>query len=256
MDAKLIMELDQDASRAAELATKLQSKEALPRGTEAMPGSELHFCAGLAFTFVKKGGIGLGFEHGHGFVISKLPGDAAAAGPTGGAPSWTWSAPLFITVNAGSLGLTFGFSEIDSVVVLDTPEAVQAFTKTQIELDTDIGASAGSAAGVALPATAANFSNLNLSDKQFTYSVAKGAMVDVSLSGLGYTVDARKNSGVYGAEATPARILDGGVAPPPAMQTLYAALDKVLSDYYATQQAAVGATAEVTAEPVAEPVAP
>ena len=52
-------------------------------------------------------------------------------------------------------------------------------------------------------------------------------MVDVSLSGLGYTVDARKNSGVYGAEATPARILDGGVAPPPAMQTLYAALDKV-----------------------------
>ena len=36
MDAKLIMELDQDVSRAAELATKLQSKEALPRGTEAM----------------------------------------------------------------------------------------------------------------------------------------------------------------------------------------------------------------------------
>lgn len=119
---------------------------------------------------MKKGGIGLGFEHGHGFVMSKLPGDSAAAeAPAGALPSWSWSAPLFITINAGSLGITLGFSEIDSVVVLDTAEAVQAFTKTQVELDTDIGAAAGSAAGLALPATAANFSNLALSDKQFTY---------------------------------------------------------------------------------------
>ncbi len=36
------------------------------------PCSELHFCNGLAFTFVRKLGVGLSFEAGHGFVIRKI----------------------------------------------------------------------------------------------------------------------------------------------------------------------------------------
>jgi hypothetical protein len=34
------------------------------------------------------------------------------AGQQGGRPTWTWSAPLFVTVAAAGLGLTLGFSEI------------------------------------------------------------------------------------------------------------------------------------------------
>ena len=34
--------------------------------------SELHFCNGLAFTFVRKVGAGISFESGHGFVIRKI----------------------------------------------------------------------------------------------------------------------------------------------------------------------------------------
>lgn len=37
--------------------------------------------------------------------------------------------------------------------------------------------------GAHLPATAANVSNLKLSDKTFTYSITKGAILDVSLTG-------------------------------------------------------------------------
>lgn len=45
--------------------------EACCRG--ALPAcSELHFCNGLAFTFVRKLGVGLSFEAGHGFVIRKI----------------------------------------------------------------------------------------------------------------------------------------------------------------------------------------
>ena len=42
---------------------------------------------------------------------------------------------------------------------------------------------AGPAVGAHLPATAANVSNMRLSDKTFTYSITKGAILDVSLTG-------------------------------------------------------------------------
>ncbi len=42
-----------------------------------------------------------------------------------------WSAPLFFTVNAAGAGATLGVSEIASVLVLDTPQACDAFLRTQ-----------------------------------------------------------------------------------------------------------------------------
>ena len=35
-----------------------------------------------------------------------------AGGEGGGRPTWTWSAPLFLTVSAAGLGLTLGSTEI------------------------------------------------------------------------------------------------------------------------------------------------
>ena len=63
------------------------------------PRSELHLCAGLAFTFVRKLGLGLSFESGHGFVVRKR-----RVGGTPERPAWAWSAPLFITLGAGEGG--------------------------------------------------------------------------------------------------------------------------------------------------------
>ena len=37
--------------------------------------------------------------------------------------------------------------------------------------------------GAHLPATAANVSNMSLSDKTFAYSLTKGAIIDISLTG-------------------------------------------------------------------------
>lgn len=231
-------ELEDDASRATIILQKLTSKkdelkESLPRGTEPMPRSELHFCNGLAFTFVRKMGVGLSFESGRGFVLRKI-----YTGELNGRPTWTWSAPLFLTVTAAGLGLTLGYTEIESVIVLDTPEAVQSFTKSQWSVDTDITGAAGGAMGAHLPATAANMSNMRLSDKTFTYSITKGAILDVSLTGLNYATDPVMNNSFYGNNGvTPQSILDGAVEPPEPMQELYTALDKVLNEYYEGQMA-------------------
>lgn len=230
-----------EAVRATVLVQKLTSskeelKNSLPRGTDSMPPAELHFASGLAFTFSKKGGIGVSLETGHGFVINKIASKPASPAPGERAaphPAWSWSAPLFISTFAGGVGLTLGYSEIESVIVLDTSEAVQSFTKAQVAIDADVTGAAGSSIGTHLPATAANLSHVQLSDKTFTFSVCKGVMVDVSITGLHFDVDEKLNEAFYGI-ASPAAVLDGTVDHPPPFQELYEVLDKILTDYYSS----------------------
>lgn len=255
-----VPDLIEDVKRATKLVQKLTSTEkemadVLPRGSDRMPKAELHFCSGLAFSSIIKAGVGVSISHGRGFVIAKLPSDkAASATPSSEqqyqqqsfkaskiAP-WTWSAPLFIKVNTGGVGLTFGYAEIDSIVVLDTPEAVKSFKKSVIELDTDVTAAAGASAGASLPATAVNISNYELSDREFTYSLAQGVLVDVSLNGIAYTVDTTRNEAAYGTLASPAAILEGGVQPPAGMSELYHALDNAMKEFY-LEQAEPGSSA-------------
>jgi len=222
--------------------------DVLPRGSDRMPKEELHFCSGLAFSSIIKAGMGVSISHGRGFVIAKLPSDKAPSGTTSSEQQqqqqrfkasqivpWTWSAPLFIKVNAGGVGLTLGYAEIDSIVVLDTPDAVKSFKKSVIEVDTDVTAAAGPSAGASLPATAVNISNYELSDREFTYSIAQGALVDVSLNGIAYTVDAAKNEAAYGTLTSPSAILEGGVEPPAGTSELYLALDKAMKEFYLEQ---------------------
>ena len=203
--------------------------------------AELHNCAGLAFTTVSKGGFGLSYTHGRGFVIAKYPSDIVSTG-TDIVPRlpWTWSAPLFITVNASGLGATVGYAEIDSITILDNVAAVKSFTKNVVEVDTDINAAAGGAAAASLPATAVNLSDPDLSDKRFTYSVAKGAIVDVSLTGVAYNVDTSRNEAAYGTLVTPATVLEGGVRPPQSMNELYRELDKIIQEYRVQKEEPVG----------------
>jgi len=238
-----VQRLADDVRRFKDILLQLTQRK---EGLNSMPPSELHFCAGLAFLHTTKAGAGLSFEHGHGFVISKLKSDVVGGpGPhrrpgsaSGTQLSWDWSAPLFITANAASIGVTLGYSELDSIVILDTAEAVHSFTGTVVEVDTDLTGAAGpTAASTHLPATAAVLTDNKLSSREFTYSLASGVMVDVSLTGLAYSVDSSRNEKFYGDFASPAAILEGGMQPPAPMQELYAALDGVLKDLYEEQTA-------------------
>lgn len=123
---KEIQSVETEVRRYVDVLSKLLTGKAgkeseevsAPRGTEKMPQQELKQCRGLLFTTVYKGGIGLGVQHGTGFLITKKPLQASKAAPRGGAlPSsqYTWSAPMFMHVNAGSIGATLGFSKIESV---------------------------------------------------------------------------------------------------------------------------------------------
>ena len=50
-------------------------------------------------------------------------------GPMGPA---RWSAPLFFTVYSVGMGLTFGAALVESMVLLNSEDAVTAFTKDEV----------------------------------------------------------------------------------------------------------------------------
>lgn len=226
--------LAEDAAHAVEAVTKLTSSGSELKG---MPKSEVGACSGLAFTFMRKLGAGITLETGHGLVIRKI----AAGTRSDGRPAWKWSAPLVMKVASAGLGLSLGFSEMEAVTVLDTPEAVSAFAQSQWTIDTEMQGAIASE-GVRLPATAINLTATGLSDKTFAYSSSKGAIVDMSWSGTRYGVDEKANTALYGEGANPQAILDGSLPAPECMQQLYAALDKIIDEFFASASGEAQAT--------------
>ena len=251
--------LHEDVTRAVDVLHKLTDPAHHRKfsGVDTMSGSELFMCSGVVYHRVWKAGFGLSVEHGRGMVLNKIYTTTGATTPadmynannnTTATKFWSWSPPLFITVNAASIGATLGYAEIDSYTILDTPEAVQSFSKSYVELDTVLNAAVGSAAATSLPATAVNISNTKLGDKEFTYSVvaSEGLIFDVSLAGVQYSVDENKNDEAYGGGGgggivvTPQQILNGGVGMHGEMKTemdvLYNALDQVILGYMGSDE--------------------
>ncbi|KAL4452199.1 hypothetical protein ABPG75_007861 [Micractinium tetrahymenae] len=211
-----ILDIEQGAQSAIALLKKLSSDKT-PIGGNKMPQREVQQCAGLAFTFTKKAGAVITVDAGSGFVIAKLQ---SADG------SVAWSAPLFISVFSAGLGLTLGASVIDTVTVLDTPEAVGRYAQSQWDLSADVTAAGplGKVGGHD------NLSELALGEETFSYSTAAGAIVDFSYKGMRYQLDVEKNKATYGAEATPQAILEGKVDTPRPMLELQAALTKFTNE--------------------------
>ncbi|KAL4441193.1 hypothetical protein ABPG77_011430 [Micractinium sp. CCAP 211/92] len=211
-----ILDIEQGSQSAISLLKKLSSDKT-PIAGQKIPQRELQQCAGLAFTFVKKAGAVISVDAGSGFVLAKIKG---ADGST------SWSAPLFISVYSAGLGLTLGASAIDTVTVLDTPEAVARYARSQWDMSADVTAAGplGKIAGHD------NVSELALGEETFSYSTAAGAIVDFSYKGMRYQLDVEKNKATYGAEATPKDILEGKVETPRPMLELQAALSKFASE--------------------------
>ena len=76
-----------------------------------------------------KAGLGLGFEHGTGVLMARLPGEAAAAGglrPSEFAAfkSLAWSPPCFISLAGLSSGFTAGLQRADTMIGVLTDAAL------------------------------------------------------------------------------------------------------------------------------------
>lgn len=201
------------AARAVKVLEALANKEEVPlqlpeMGTKRLPPRDLMQCSGLCFTFVRKAGVGLTAEHGTGFLLAHQAGDGGS-----------WSAPLFISLSAGGVGISLGAAEIDSIVVLSGPEAMAKYSQPYWDTAADV-----TTAAPVIVNSSDGVKDLDLGMDSFTYSVSKGLMMDYSFKGMRYRLDDALNKAVYGEACTPKDILEGKVTVPDAIKPLHNAL--------------------------------
>ena len=155
---------------------------------------------------LKKGGIGLGAKYGKGELICRTA-------------DRKWSAPLFITIEGGSIGLQLGFTQIDVIMLIMNHKGVDKLISDKFT----IGADASAAAGPVGRQTSAS-TNARMDAEILTYSRAKGLFAGVSLDGATLRPDKDDNRSFYGKEIDPKSIISGEVPVPPEARPLASAL--------------------------------
>lgn len=122
-------------------------------------------------------------------------------------------------------------------MILETAQAVEAFRKEVMQLQTNIAGPVGVAIGADQSTSAKNLEEGaiignylqegSLAEKSF--SLAAGAMVDLSLRSLNYNVDIERNVAFYGETATPASIMNGDYPiPTQSLNELYRMINSAI----------------------------
>jgi lipid-binding SYLF domain-containing protein len=173
---------------------------------KAIPALVLRNAKGLAIVTVVKVGFGISGKGGQGVVVAR----------TGRG----WSGPSFVGTGGAGWGPQIGAEITDFVFVLNTDEAVRAFSRDgNVTLGVDASAAAGPVgrdAHVGVTPTAAIY----------TYSRSKGLFAGASLEGAVIATQKTANARYYGRSVRARDILSGRVTAPGGASALRTALGR------------------------------
>lgn len=145
----------------------------------------------MIFPGVIKGGFIIGGEYGNGVLLARLNG--------GG-----WSYPAFYTLASGSVGLQIGGEASDMVMVIKSPEALDAVLKHQGKLGAELDLTIGTVGpGIEASTTA------NLGNDMLVFSRSTGLFAGGSIEGAALIRRNDYNAVYYGEGAEPANIISG-----------------------------------------------
>lgn len=131
---------------------------------------------------------------GSGVVVARLP-------------DGSWSPPSAFSVAAGGIGIVYGIDVYDCICVLNTKEAVEAYTKPEAQLGVGLLLAAGPVGGTA------DVANVMHDVKPlWTYTKSKGIYGGLTVDGTIIRERPDANAEFYRTKATAAQILSGGVA--------------------------------------------
>jgi len=187
-----------EAEKAAKiLATFLADPDHPASALNSIPKVVLQRARGLAVFQVLKAGFVFSGKAGSGLVISRLP-------------DGSWSAPSCIATGGVGWGLQIGADITDFVIVLNSEDAVRAFSLGgNVTIGGNISATAGPiGTGGSVQASLAHPAPM------FSYSKSKGLFAGLSLEGTALIERKDANKEFYGS-AIPARDILGGRVPPP-----------------------------------------
>jgi len=154
--------------------------------------SEMKNAAGvIILPGVFKGGFIVGGEYGTGVLVARTPG--------GG-----WSYPAFYTLGAGSIGLQAGGEISEMIMVIRSPEALDAVLKHQGKLGAELGITVGTVGSGVEAATTAN-----MGVDIMVYSRSVGLFGGGALEGAALVRRNDYNTVYYGEGVTPEAIIMG-----------------------------------------------
>ena len=183
----------------------------------AIPKAILERAAGIAvFPSTVKAGFFLGGQRGRGFI-------AARHAETG-----EWSAPAFLTLTGGSIGLQVGAQSVDVILLIQNRRGVTRLLDNQFKLGGEVSAVVGPV-GRSLEAS----TDLQMTAEILSYSRTRGIFAGVTLGGATLRADRDANERFYGERLDSTQIvLDGetGTALPEAVTRLWEALAEITSD--------------------------
>jgi SH3 domain-containing YSC84-like protein 1 len=184
-----------------------QTVQSMTTGAKPIPSSLLRDAKCIAVVpKLTKAGLIVGGEHGNGVVSCRT-----ASG---------WSAPAFITITGGSVGLQAG-GEHQEIVLLMNNQGKQELTSGHWDLGAEAVAAGptGDSAGVG--------QSTGWKAPVLSYSHSSGAYAGANLQGSKIDLDGDANHNLYGQSASVQSILDGQAQTPEAAQQFLSALQQV-----------------------------
>jgi len=194
-----------EAEKAANILDSFLADPERPESAlNSIPKAVLQRARGLAIFQVLKAGFVFSGKAGSGIVISRLP-------------DGSWSAPSCIATGGLGWGLQIGADITDFVVVLNSEDAVKAFSLGgNVTIGGNISATAGPVGtGGSVQASLAHPAPM------FSYSKSKGLFAGVSLEGTALIERKDTNREFYGSPVPAKDILGGRVPPPEVASRLY-----------------------------------
>lgn len=185
--------------------TIIQRFQEIPE--KSIPTAVLRDAKGLAVLTVVKAGFIVSGRGGKGLVVARTQKG--------------WSGPSAIGTGGAGFGLQIGGQVSEFIVILNTDEAIRAFSKEgSLTLGADVSVAAGPvgrSAEVGVTPVAA----------VYTYSRSQGLFAGISLEGTVVATRDDANAKYYGRAVTPQEILTGKVKVPAGAKKL----QKVLAKY-------------------------
>jgi len=170
----------------------------------AIPKAVIQRAKGLAVFTILKAGFVFSGKAGSGIVIARLP-------------DGSWSAPSCIATAGVGWGLQIGADITEFVVVLNSDDAVRAFSQGgNVTIGGQVSAAAGPL-GTGAQITAA----LQHPAPMYSYSRSKGLFAGLSLEGTVLVERKEANRSFYGSSVAAKDILSGRVPAPEIASRMY-----------------------------------
>ncbi|HZS44462.1 MAG TPA: lipid-binding SYLF domain-containing protein [Blastocatellia bacterium] len=133
-----------------------------------------------------------------------------------------WSAPLFLNLKGGSVGLQIGAQSTDFVLLFMNDDGLKSLLSDKFELGADASVAAGPVGRQAGAST-----DLKLTSEILSYSRSRGLFGGLELKGVVITQDKDDNRGVYGDDVTSSQVLrENKVNVPDSLRTFPRALGR------------------------------